>query len=335
MPISQTSSVARLPGWTLRSALIALATGIALWVLGQLAWSWWKQPARFPKGPNGPPAIQAPSRLQQLRPRATVPPTLPSLTPGVPELVPGFEHVPWLKSPTLTGDLKTIVYVTYAGAERLDDLVIANRDSITQAFRDHQVLQGLCTQQREAHPALSADGLELLFVRQTTPSRIWIARRAHRGAAFEAPREVQFQGDVSPEEHYDAPQFLDAGGIHFVVSDVEFTRRRQLLARRISPNKFAVTGALAIANPWPRYFLTTKGRLAYFPAEEGIFLTAQQARTQEYVPPELLLPAATIGGELTKFDDTIWVNPQEDLIFYCSPGPGTGQAKRRLWMVRY
>jgi hypothetical protein len=96
-----------------------------------------------------------------------------------------------------------------------------------------------------------------------------------------------------------------------------------------------MTKPLPLPDPWPRYFITAAGRRAYFPAADGIRLTALDVRQAQYLPSEILLTTDAVGPDLTKYDDTLWVSPREDLIFYCGPGPARLQQQgHRLWMVR-
>jgi len=320
---------------SLRRVLLGGALCGICWLLVTLVWGWWTRPAKFPTGPGGPPVVNVPSRLQQFRPVMPAAPSVPGLVRGTPAPVPGFENIPWMKSPTLSADLKSIVYVTYAGEVRLDDLVLSERDSITGRFTGHQVITSLSSPDREAHPALSPDGLELIFVRLKEPAELWVARRSQRGAEFGPPRRWQPQGDDFPEEHHDAPQFLDSQTALYAVSDAGFTHRRHFLARRSGPGApFLVQRELSFANPWPRYFVTDQGRRAFCPSEQGIELTVSPRGTGEFLPAEVLLPQHTLGQNLTKFDDTFWVAPREDVIFFCGESGLKAFAGHRLWMVR-
>jgi hypothetical protein len=258
------------------------------------------------------------------------------LKPGEPVLVPGFEESTWLKSPTLTADLLTIVCVRYAGNNTLDDLLIAERGSLKEPFTNHRPVASTLSPDREAHPALSPDGLQLLFVRLGPPTQLWFARRPSRQAEFSAPVNVRIPTGSHPSEFQDAPQFLDGQTIHFATGDADFTARVQLFATRTqSPSAFRMSRSLPLSDPWPRYFVTSGGRRAYFPAADGIRLTALDSRRNQYLPSELLLTGDRVGPDLTKFDDTLWISPQEDLIFYCGPGPDRLQQQgHRLWMVR-
>jgi hypothetical protein len=314
----------------------AVSVLMILVLIGQGTWMWVARPARFPSPPAGGTILQVPSRLQQMRPRPPAVPILPQLKPGEPVLVPGFEDSTWLKSPTLTSDMLTIVCVRYAGNETLDDLLIAERRSLQEPFKNQRPISSTLSADREAHPALSGDGLQLIFVRLGPPTELWIARRPNRQAEFSAPVKMPIATGSHSSEFQDSPQFIDAETIHFATGDADFTIRTQLFARRASAGApFSMTKPLPLPDPWPRYFITAAGRRAYFPAADGIRLTALDVRQAQYLPSEILLTTDAVGPDLTKYDDTLWVSPHEDLIFYCGPGPARLQQQgHRLWMVR-
>lgn len=317
--------------------LILVTSGLMILLLAiQLGWMFLNRPPRFPPS-SGVPIVNVPSRLEQLRPRPPARPTLPHLALNQPVPVPGFEQVPWLKSPTLTASLLTIVYVTYSGEGTLDDLMIADRPSLMAPFSDHRLVQKTVTPAREAHPALSPDGLELIYAELGSPTRLWLSRREHVQAEFGSPVELVIGGQPAAGRHHDAPQFIDAHTIRITAGDVSFSERLQVFARRTGPGKpFTLAGPMPVANPWPRYFLTAGGRRAYFPSEDGIHVTVPYGRTGQFVPSEVLLGTGSVGKDLTKYDDTIWVAPQEDVLFYCGPGPeSAGLQGHRLWMVRF
>jgi hypothetical protein len=324
-----------LPAVDARWLVGALSGAAVLLLCGQALGLWWRSPPRFPDGGQLP-ALNVPSRLAQLRPNPPSTPTIPGLTLNQPVPVPGFGNVYWLKSPALSADLLSIVYVTYSGEQTLDDLFIAERSDIARPFQNHRPIAATLAPGRAAHPALSPDGLELIYAELGAPGKLWHARRTSRKSEFAAPVELKVSGlDVSGQ-HCDAPQFLEPHLIRFAVGDVEFHERRQVYARRSSASRpFQITGQMAIANGWPRYFVAGGGRRAYFAAPDGINITALFPRSQQFVPPEPLLAPAILGADCHDHDDMLWVAPKEDVIFYCSGGVPPDGKNRRLWMVRF
>lgn len=317
-------------------ASILLASGLLAVLPVQLIWFWSQRPVRFPAAPAKGVVIEGTSKLEQMRPAAPRTPSIPNLKIGEPRIVPGFENVPWLKSPTLSADLLTIVYVSYSGPEQLDDLLIASRKSITEPFRNHRPLQQVNSSHREAHPTLSPNGLELIFARLGEPSVLYSARRHNIQAAFGSAIPLKLEGPVNADHHLDSPQFVTDQLIRITEGDQAFQNRSQWRAARTGDGIFRLLQPIALANPWPRYFMTAQGRRAYFPTEEGIQLTAFNPARKLFEAPELCVAASVIGQDLTTFDDTIWVTPAEDVIFFCGPGlhPKNSDS-RRLWMIRY
>lgn len=304
--------------------------------LGELTWLRRQRPSRFPRAPRMGLVMQVPSRLHQLRPPTPAVPTVPGLPLHEPVSVPGFERTSWLKSPTLSADLLTIVYAGFAGPQQLDDLIIAQRTNVAQPFENHRPVYAVNSPAREAHPTLSPDGLELIFTRLGQPATLWHSRRPHLQAEFTTAKPLNLLNDPAPEQHHDAPQFLDAKTIRVTLGDQEFQDRTQWYATREGSGAFRLTTPVPIQNRWPRYYFTQRGRRAYLPTEAGIKVTALSPRSRLFEEPEVLLGPEIVGPKLTANDDTIWVSPAEDIIFYC--GPGTNPADQnsfRLWMVRF
>jgi len=316
--------------------LMGASLGCVLLCLLEVTWLWYRQPERFPVPPPGGIVVLAPDRLEQLRPPAPLTPTVPGLPPGHPELVPGFEEVDWMKSPTLSADLLTIVYIGYAGDEHLDDLVMAERARVDAPFQNHRPLRGINSSLREAHPTLSPDGKQLVFTRLETPSTLWITRRDRTDVPFSAPKKLVLQNGPPAELHHDAPQFLDARNLYFTASDQKFTQRMQWTALQQGGDILRVLAPISVNNPWPRFFFTARGKRAFLPTPNGICITAWSRRTGQFEDPELLIGVDVTGPDLTVNDDTLWVTPKEDIVFYCGPGPQPAPASRRqLWMLRF
>jgi len=316
-----------------------LLAGVSLLFLlimaGEVLWIWSQRPTRFPAPPARGVVLQGPDRLQQLRPPAPAVPTLPQLAPGVPIIVPGFEQLHWLKSPALSADLLTIVYIGYAGADQLDDLMIAQRTQVHEPFRHHRPISQLNSPLREAHPALSPDGKELIFSRLAEPTSLWIARRDDRDSPFAPPRQLELRNDPQQDRHHDAAHYLGPQMLCVTVSDVEFKDRQPWLVTRTSTGAFQRTSPLSLINPWPRYFFTAGGKRAFLPTPDGLQVTARSRRNSLFEDPELLFGPDVVGPDLTANDDTLWVAPAEDVLFYCGPGPQpVSTGTRRLWMIR-
>lgn len=329
------------PGWKEWWTGPRLAAGVGvlcmLFAVGLLVRYILSRPERFPETRTVTIERETPALLDQMRAPPPKRPTLPDLPQGVPITVPGFENIPWLKSPTLSDDLKTIVYVTYRGEKTLDDLMMATRAETSLPFIEHRAIEATVTGSRESHPTLSPNGLELIYAIAGTPSTLFRVRRADAASEFTGPERVQIEGDPFDGLHHDAPQFIDPLTLVFTTYDADYKQRSLVLAKRTSPTTgFAYVDTLPVADPWPRYAFSRRLTRAYYPKDKGIFLTARHPGTKEFVSPELLVTADITGPDLSIFDDTIWLSPAEDVVFYCSPGSDPARAKdHRLWMLRF
>jgi hypothetical protein len=85
---------------------------------------------------------------------------------------------------------------------------------------------------------------------------------------------------------------------------------------------------------WP-WFVSPNGLRAYYGWENGFFVAARPNLSGNFGDPAKLLEVKDTG----LFDGPVWVAPQEDVVFYCSPGPGKKPAQRdsdrKLWMIRF
>jgi hypothetical protein len=315
---------------------VGIPVGIVC-VLCAVGISWWLlRPQPLPRVASARMEISIPNRLAQLRPPLPANPTLGDIPVGVPVPVPGIEKIAWLSAPTMSHDMLTLVFVSVGPPQTDDDLFLAERASISEPFSKPKQIKACASPLKEGYPGLSWDGLELMFSELGIPSRLMISRRPNRQSTFGAPRPVEIAGEQFTDLHVDGVQFLGRDSIRFATSDTKFTQRTQWLAERDgSENRFRITGKLPLANPWLRYFVTANGHRAYYAADAGIFLTASDMTTGEFVTPEKLLGIATVGPIQAKFDSPLWVAPNEDVIVYCSPGVATPDSPdHRLWMIR-
>jgi hypothetical protein len=302
-----------------RAIIVGSAGAIGVLLIALSAFWWSKQPRAASWMLAKPPAS----------------PTIPGLPPGRPVAVPGLEKVYWLSSPTLSDDLTTLVYLSVVRAGANADLYIAQRASINDAFGPPSLIESCASPDKEAYPALSADGLELIYTVLGSPSRLMYTRRSDRQSAFGAPRPLKLEGEELTDLNVDGPQFIGPHKIRFATSDTPFTRRTQWVAERDGNEEvFRITGRMPFSISWPRYFVNAEGHRAYYASEDGIFVTAFDDATAEFVVPERLLSTATTGPIVRRFDSTIWVAPQEDVIVFCSPGLVRGSTTHQIWMIR-
>ena len=93
---------------------------------------------------------------------------------------------------------------------------------------------------------------------------------------------------------------------------------------------------MPFVNTWPQWFVVPSGLRAFHGAPDGLYVTARDS-VQSGFPAEVRILDASVTGPI---DGPIWVTPQEDVVFYVSPGPGLEPGPydmdkgRKLWMLR-
>lgn len=312
----------------------ATVYGMAAVVLAALVAFWWSTrtatfpPPRLGKGSGTRPPIEA---MRAPRPAR---PTLPSLPERAPQLVPGLERWSPAFSPCLTPDLRTIVFSAMGNPKTGYDLYLATRPDVEHPFEAPRLIQSCVSPQTDAYPALSPDGLELIFARSDWKPQFLRATRRSLQEDF-GPPSVWTPVDYDPErkERLERPQWLDRQRVMFCFVDLAADTRRMLVAERSrDQGPLDKIGPMPFSNPWPLYFVAASGLRAYHGTADGIFLAVRSKVGDMFGEGEMLLPSPLTGP----IDGPLWVAPQEDVIIYCSPGPGKEPGSgRRLWMIRY
>ena len=299
-------------------------------VLGTVVWLF-TRPTRFPApSSDATPdsAAGAETSLAQMRAPAVSPPTL-DIPVQAPTLVPGLEEETGLSCPSLSEDLKTIVFVKLGTSG--DDVFAACREGSQMPF-EAPVRLACSTGFSEAFCSLSPNGTQLIFtVQGGGSSRLMLATSADRFANATA---IAVSGTDPKTEHVDNPQWLDENTIRVVVGDRKFTRRKKLIAEKAGEGQFNVTRELQFQNPWPRMHLSGSRSRVYFPLESGIVLSGPKQQMEEFGMGHVLASADMTGEFDISLDDPIFVVPQEDLIFFTGRGPASNSSGSRLWMIR-
>ena len=292
-----------------------------------IVWQAW--PRRMPHSPKTPEAIPAP------QPKPTA---IPAVDERAARLIPGLEGVDPGYSPCLTPDLRTIVYAAMPDVVTYYDLYIATREDVTRPFGTPQLIRGCQSRQTDAYPALSPDGLELIFARgDRAPQFFWSARETLVGEF--GPAVLWPVPDYDPErQRIDWPQFIDRTHVTFCFTELKGYARSMLVAERSDPKSaFGPPRKMPKSMiAWPPGFLAAGGLRAYYGTAKGVFL-AERGSTSEPFGEFVSRLDASVTGPL---DGPLWVAPQEDVIFYCSTGPGKSpqlgdrNKGRKLWMIR-
>lgn len=290
--------------------------------------------------PPGEAADQKPvpeAPVLSLRPSRRGPPSVPGLARFKPQPVPGVGCMLRAYSPCLSADLKTIVFANWFGRKTEYDLYLATRNAPDGPFGPVDQIEACVTPWTDAWPALSADGLELIFVSSddahpNTPPKLFRSRRPRLGAAFPEPEELSLPGIDASRMRLSNPQFVDSLRLKFCLIESPTTRTIRVASRADKHSPFKKVEKLPLENHWLLWWISADGLRAYAPIEEGIGMTYRESVDAEFGPIEVALPADVIG----KIDGPIWLSPQEDVIFYCAPGEkGRPDGGRHLMVMAF
>lgn len=299
-----------------------------------------RQSRRFPEPRAGKLIAVEPDALETLRGPPPEVPSVPGLEERVPKLVPGLEEMEPAFSPTLTADLRTIVFshMVRRGDEgdRNDgyDLYLATRSDGSSPFGEPKRIESTSSRARDAYPTLSPGGRELIFVRSGKFPRFFYTARDSTSSPFGEAAHWTVPGlEATRTQQLHRPQFVGDLSVAFALAHTDSKDRSVWTIERAAPRgEFGAPRQFPVANPWPAYFVMENGLRAYFKSPKGIFVVVRRIKGAPFGPGIPLIDVEVTGP----IDGTIWVAPQEDVIFYCSPGPGQepGSA-RRLWMIRF
>lgn len=272
-----------------------------------------------------------------VRPQRGGPPSVPGLRRLTPRPVPGVGQLQRAYSPALSADLKTIVFANWKSRDTEYDLYIATRDAVGEPFGAAERIEACATRWTDASPALSADGLELVWVSSddahpATPPRLLRSRRPRKDVAFSAPEELVLPGVDALLPRVSNPQFLDTRRLKFCLIESEAVRTVRLAIRADADATFKTDERLPLDGHWPLWWISGDRLRAYASVEGGIGLACRESLDVPFAPLQIAIQAKVIG----KVDGPIWLTPKEDAIFYCAPGEiGRPDAGRHLMMIAF
>ncbi len=304
--------------------LVALAaTAVRAWMSGRRV----QFPARYSDTRQATEADVAElSRPQPIAPSA------PGLEPGRPALIPGLEEINPGFSPSLTGDLCTIVFSAKGGAGTGYDLYEARRESVFRPFDKPELIPSCASPEAERFAALSPDGLELLFVRSESSPQLFHARRPSKADLFGEPAPLPMPWLDNMNQQFERAQFCDPSHLALCATDLASGNRAFLFAvRAAEEDPFGPGGKIPLRGRWTsQFFISASGLRTYYAQRQGIFVTARRSTAETFQGSAVIFEAEVTGP----IKGPLWVAPEEDVIFYCSPGPvdPPGSA-RRLWMI--
>ena len=259
----------------------------------------------------------------------------PGLDMRRPALIPGLAEVDPAFAPCLTADLCTIVFSAKPDVGTGYDLFLAKRESVSHPFEKPEPIQACASRQSERFATLSPDGLELLFLRAEDPPQLFYSRRKTKLNRFDEPVRLSIPWVENMNQRLERVQFLDASHLALLAKDYDSGKRLASFAVRPDQESgFSPGGAIPFGRRFSApFFIAASGLRAYYVDRKGISVTARRYPAESFQPKGALILEPELTGPIR---GPIWVAPQEDVIFYCSPGPGdpTGSA-RRLWLIRF
>ncbi|HVJ86518.1 MAG TPA: hypothetical protein VM452_12795 [Caulifigura sp.] len=255
-------------------------------------------------------------------------PSVPGLEIGTPKLVPGLEGVDPAFAPTLTADLKVIVYS--GGRNNRYDLWIAQRDSVDKPFGPPAVITNCSTGQYETFPALSPDGLELLYMRFEPQTRLYYSRRDSTKEEFGPAVPWAITDALPPGRSPGGPQFIDQENVQFGTrgETVEKNRAIMLTSRDAAGKPFGEPSVFLNLKAATPYFISADRLRAYYGVPKGLHFAALKPDSDSFSPPTKISNA--------RMEGPIWLPPKEDVLFYSGPDEGNpvSEGNRKLWMLR-
>jgi hypothetical protein len=214
------------------------------------------------------------------------------------------------------------------------NLHIATRDDVSRPFAEPRVIESCASLGPGERPALSPDGLEMIYARWFDDNaHFFYTSRETSSSEFGEPVPWDPPSSVKVGGEFRLARFLDPLRVTVTMAELGTKNHWIFLSQRASPNS-----TFGPARDLPSWKVETTacysedGLRAYLGWGKGLYVTARPSEDEPFSPLVMLADAA-VTGPIT---GGVWVAPQEDVIFYVSPGPGEelGSA-RRLWMIRF
>jgi hypothetical protein len=272
-----------------------------------------------------------------VRPPRKGPPSVRGLKLHEPQPIPGVGELRRTFGPCLTADLKTIVFANWFGRKTEYDLYLATRESVDEPFGPAMLIDGAVTSWTDSWPALSPDGRELIYTSadDAHPEKMPKLMRSTRPdtkSPFSQAEELPLPRVDAGRWRIFNPQFVDKLRLKICLIESDRVRTVRIVSRPKEDRPFTTLELLPLENHWPLWWVSADGLRAYTGVNDGICISYRKSPLDEFGPLEVVVPAKVVG----KIDGPIWLAPQEDVVFYCSPGEqGRPDAGRHLMMVAF
>jgi hypothetical protein len=306
-------------------SIVALATGL---------WAWRRYALPPPLGRQSEATSSSEQQaLEQVAASRATTATIPGLGKGVPCLVPGLEDVEIPYGASLADDLCTIVFPQRLTPNAGFILHIATRANVSSPFGPPQVIR-LCASSRSNYkPALSRDGLELIYLQNHDNPRLLHTRRRSQSDSFEEPVPWPVPEIAQTGNPLFMVRFLDPLRVLLCTNRPGNRRFWFFICQRANsmsafgPPKEIVLGKGADG----RLFLRPDLLLSYVGRDDGLFMRVRNSE-QEPLGEEVCVANRAKCGPVV---GPVWVGASADVVFYSSVGPeGDAEGPRYLWMVR-
>ena len=167
----------------------------------------------------------------------------------------------------------TIVFAGMGNPRTGYDLYLAKRGKVSEPFGKPEVVKACVSPETDAYPTMTADGLELFFVRSDANPQLYYSTRETTSADFGDP--VHWSVPATPgidpaKRRTDFFQFVDPLRLAFYTVNLTTNGRRYLLAEGADrKSQFASTRELPFSDPWPMYCVARKGSVAIWARKGG------------------------------------------------------------------
>lgn len=309
--------------------------GVLAVVVAAFSFNWWSsvsESRRFPEPSRGKAPPENNTLFADIRARPPEVPSVPGLKERVATLVPGLEEISPASYPSLSADLRIIVFSAQAKPDKINlDLYMATREEVSQPFGPPQKIKSCATGRWEADPALSPDGLDLVFFRANVKTHFFYTRRDSLSSDFGKPTLWPNVPVDETKERVGHPRFWDSQRLVYNVAAVPKGGQTFWVAERTSPQgPLGEPKETAFEGLAPRACLSQDGLRSYFGIDTGLFLAFRKTTGEAFTVMKII-DAAESGP----VNSPVWVCPAEDVIFYSSPGPGEKvKSPSKLWMIR-